>query len=353
MLFFPRFNYNDSPDSGGGTSPDVGTTDTSTQPSEQQQSTPAEIDSSDPEGAAPEKTLSQLSEAEIKEAGFNNVEELKAHLQKLKEDNISPEEKAKRQNKDEGAFLEYATRNDLVSIDDYNRFSSIKDIPDSDLVFARFSADHKDDNPDATPDEIRDAFETEYKLNSENAKAKARGEAKITKEARELRLPLEETVKSAREAYQSELSLKAKVPDYDRFINSVVNDVLKENEFTAFTIKEGEEEIVVKGSITPEEKENIAKMFKNPKTFERFVNGKPDELKATLEKKVRGVIRNAKMDEVQKQIWEAGKGFGTKQGSNIGATNPFHNQQKSNEAPVITLDSSNAKIAAAREAHRR
>jgi hypothetical protein len=98
--------------------------------------------------------------------------------------------------------------------------------------------------------------------------------------------------------------------------------------------------------LTKADRDAIAKVFKTPKSFQMFANGKPEEIQASFDKKIDGWILENKKNEIFGQIAEKARGIGTKQGSTVGAENPFALKKGENvlKTGEETLEESNARM---------
>lgn len=266
------------------------------------------------------------TEVVIPEDIQRELSELRAYKESIlnKEPEKTPEQVAKEAELEKVNFRKYAVENDLMKDDDFNSFDTISKRKDHDLVFERFSKEQQEDNPEITDDEIKEAFETEYKLNSENEKAKARGMARLQKEASEIKNPYETAYKSAKTRYDEDRSIEAQVPAYKKFVDDLIKESAPDK-LTLFKAKDGEEEISIDVDLTKEDRDELAKTFINPKTFRSFLDGKEKlgDVKATLAKKINGFLKQKYFDTALSSSFEKGMGRGTLKGSSVGANNPF------------------------------
>jgi hypothetical protein len=265
------------------------------------------------------------------EVAFTDAErqellELRAYKESIlhKEPEKTPEQVAKEAELEKVNFRKYAVENDLMKDDDFNSFDTLSKKQERDLVYEKFSQEQLEDNPEITEDEIKEAFESEYKLNSENEKAKARGMARLQKEASEIKNPYETAYKSAKTRYDEDRSIEAQVPAYKKFVDDLIKESAPDK-LTLFKAKDGEEEISIDVDLTKEDRDELAKTFVNPKTFRAFLDGKEKlgDVKAALSKKINGFLKQKYFDTALSSSFEKGKGRGTLQGSNVGANNPF------------------------------
>lgn len=291
-----------------------------------------------------------LTAEELKNYGFDSKEQLKEFLAKQKELSVPDEEKQKKLNVEKAEFLKHAADNG-ISLDDISKYESLQAKNNLDLVWERYLAEEKEDNPELTEQEIKDNFDIEYRTKSENAKEKERFQKKIEKEANELRSPYKASFDKAQSSFKEEKDIRTKYPEYQKVIDKVIKDNTPDK-LTVFKTKDGEEEVDVDLELTKEQKEEVAKMFNNPKSFQQYLNSgdKVSDFEKKVAKKIEGFIKVNNFDAAVQKSYEKGMGIGTKKGSTVGAENLFAlNQSTSNEfSNITTLEESNAKIAAAR-----
>ena len=302
-----------------------------------------------------------FSADELKELGLDNEGQAKDRLRQLlakeKELNTPDEEKLKKENLTKAEFLKYSADNNLLKVEDYNKYESLKQKADRDLVFDGYLKSWKEENPHIAADEVdrlaKEDFEAEYKLDSSNEKTKARGLEKLKREAGELRSPYEKSYQDAYGKFTNAKQVEAKVPEFNKFIDDVVKDAIPDK-LQVLKTKEGEQEIEVDVDLTDDQKKEINKTFRNHKVFGQFFNAKPEELKdlkASIQKKIEGFIKINNFEAAVQKGYDTGKGLGVKQGSNTGANNPFALKDangKPKDTKVVSIEDSNAKIAAAR-----
>jgi hypothetical protein len=245
-----------------------------------------------------------------------------------KEPEKTPEEIAKLAEKEKGEFIKYSVDEGLMKVDDFHAYENLKVKADRDLVYESFLTNWKEENPDVEPDEIearaKADFEDEYKLNSSNDKTKARGEARLAREAAEVRKPLQTTYEKAQGAFKELQSIRQTYPKYEKFMDDLIKETVPEQ--IVFKTKEGEEDIVIDDvKLTEEDKKEIAKQFKNDKNFFAFTKNadKLDSVKAAIAKKIDGYLKVKYFDKVNEAVYNAAKGIGVSKGSNVGAEAPF------------------------------
>lgn len=281
-------------------------------------------------GSAAATPTNFITEEEAKSFGFDSKEALTTFLKEKTAAPVTDDEKSKKDNIDKARFISYSAENDLMKVEEYNQYEALKSKADADLVFEKYAAEAKEDDPAATDADIRENFEREYRFKSENEKSKARGVERLKKEAEEIRKPFHSKYEEAKNRFAEFKDLEAKYPTFKEFVSGVIKE-LTPDKLTVAKFKDkikddsNEEEIPIEIELSEKDREDIIKSFLNPKTFRdyRDSNGKTDDLKAAISKKVDGVIRARKREEIDKKTWEAATGFGVRKGSNVGAENPF------------------------------
>lgn len=294
MILFPRFFYDDN---AGETGTGAGGGETAT---------PTEV-------AIPEDIQKELAE-------------LRAYKESIlsREPEKTPEQIAKEVELEKVNFRKYAVEKDLMKDDDFSRFDTVTKKAERDLVFEKFSAEQKEDNPEITEDELKEAFEYEYKLNSDNEKTKARGMARLQKEAAEIKNPLETTYKTAKTQYDEDKAIEKQVAPFKKFMDELIAENTPEK-LSLYKAKDGEEEITIDVDLSKSDREELTKLFLTPKNFRSFLdsNGKLDEIKPTLAKKINGFLKQKYFETALSKSFETGHGRGVLKGSNVGANQPF------------------------------
>lgn len=305
MILFPRFFYED----GAGAEGAGGNSDVANEGGQG--------------GTAPAAIT--MTAAEVKELA--DLRAFKASIAE-KEPEKTLEEIAKLAEKEKGEFIKYSVDEGLMKVDDFHAYENLKVKADRDLVFESWLTNWKEENPDVDADEIdaraKADFEDEYKLNSSNDKTKARGEARLAREAAEVRKPLQTTYEKAQGAFKELQSIRQTYPKYEKFMDELIKESVPEQ--ITFKTKEGEEDIIIDGvKLTEEDRKEIAKQFKNDKNFFAFTKNadKLPEVKAAIAKKIDGYLKVKNFDKINEAVYIAAKGIGMKKGSNVGAEAPF------------------------------
>jgi hypothetical protein len=340
MLFKSNFFYNaDAPDGGGGS--------TGTLVENQQAAPTLEAP------AIPEEIQKEL------EAWKSAQSEL-AELRAFREANQKPEEKSpaellREQELDKVNFRKFAVENEFAKEDDFVQLETLQQRKDYDLIFENFKKDFKEENPDITDEkELEEAakedFETTYKLNSANEKAKEKGLAKLAKEANDIRNPYSSKITAAKAEYETK---KETAATYEKKFIPFTQKI-KETipaKLTYSKIKSGDNEVEIDIDVTPEDvKEVEEKFLKTHKAFYDFKNGKPEEVQEKLLGKITNYLMSKKREEGNTKLAEKFEAIGIAKGSTTGADAPFAMKQSNarQEAKLVTLEQSNNKIAEAR-----
>ena len=303
--------------------------------------------------------VSILTADDLKEYGFENADQLRVILRQHKESNIPVEQKEKEEQVKKADFIKFSAENGLMKVEEINAYESIKSKSDRDIRFERYLDEWKEDNPDITDsDEIlsnaKADFENDFKLNSENEKQKARGEARLKKEAEELRNPYTYKFQKTQAAFDERKALEGKVPEFNKAIDALIEKCTPEK-LSVSKVKDGEDELPIEIELSKADREELAKVFRTPKTFQAYSANEKElsKFEAAVSKKVLGFLKEKYFDTTVSKAFETGKGRGVVKGSNIGAEQPFSvirgkgSQEKESNGSQ-TLDQSNEKVAAAR-----
>jgi len=303
-MYIPRFIYNDGSEAGaGGTDAIIVNTP-----------------------AAPEVPLITLDE--LKGYGFNSPDELKTFLTKQKEENIDPQEKINQANREKADFLKFSADNTLLAVEEYSTLESLRGRKDVEIVRDEFTKSYREDNSDADDEEVAAAFDTQYPLQSENVAQKKWAEKQIAKEAKEIRSPLESKFEVAQKDFKDYQTLNSKIPGFNKFIDGVI-DANTPEKLSFHKVKDGETEIHIEAELTADQrkelKDEVGKMFRNPKTYNEYAHSesKEKELNDKIAKKINGYIKINYFEKAIEKGFEAGKGLGVTKGSTVGAEQPF------------------------------
>jgi len=294
----------------------------------------------DPPAADP--VLPEYVQNLLKEHGLSSVEELDQFLKKAKEPAKTPEQIQKEQEVYNSGLVDFAVKNDLLKLDDVVTLESMKKKSDEDLVFDQFAKDIKDEileDPEITDDsteeeilgKIKDAFEKEYPLNSQNEKVKQRAEAKLAKAAKEIREPFERSFTNAKSRYDDEISVRNEYPKYQSAMQKLITDTVP-GKIDFFSDKDGDQDILADIPLSDDDKKNIMdqlreKIVNNPETFILHKSGKVDQIRQNIKDQLDLIIYRNYAETGKKKIAETYMSLGIKKGSDTGASNSFATNQ--------------------------
>lgn len=279
-----------------------------------------------PKGDPPPNPYADL----FKELGVDSVEALKERLKPKVEDKKddlpkSPEEKEKEANIYTAHLQSFAVENGIMKPEDFVKLENLKAKPDNDLLYEVFSAERKEDDPEITDEEIKEKFNGKYDLDSSNEKVKARGEARLKKDAASMRSPVESSYGTAKSKFDEERDLRSNFPNFDRTVRGFITESLPDK-FEAYKTKDGEEEIAIEVDLTEDDKkeimDSVAKRVQSPDTYGQFKKGDLTALKEMTQKVTTAFIRDRKREEVSAKIAETFLKRGFAKGS-VGSKNPF------------------------------
>jgi len=313
-MLFNRFIYNDNAGEGAG-------------------SETIENEAAAPIVADPAPEAIQIPLSELEALGFKSIDDLKAHFNKPAEP--TEEEKNRQAQIEKADFLKFGTEQNLITVDDYQQYESLKAKADKDLVFDNFAAEFREENPDAEDYEVEQAFNYQYHIDSDNAVLKRRGEKLLSKDAAELRSPVQSKYDTAWQEFNTQKELKSKLPVWNKLVDETVGKIVPEK-IKAFEKDVDGKKISVEIDLTAADREEIAEKFKmNVRAYDLFAKGKTDELNASLTKKINGFIQEKYATQIREKVFEQGLLLGKSKGSNIGATAPF--PMVNNQAVVVPL----------------
>lgn len=282
------------------------------------------------EGAKLEEPL--FSADELKSFGVDSPEMAKQRLaefiQKEKEASKTEDEKKQEDFVERTNFLKFSAEKGLIKEEELSTLEALKAKDDAALVFEKYCKEEKEDDPELTYEYLKEKFDKEYKLDSDNEKAKARGLSKIQKEAKEIRHPFETKVESAKAEYAkgkeqtlAENKIREKIPSFHKFIDDNIEKFAPEKVTLVSKQKDGDKEVSVPIEIvlTKEERKAVADLFKTAKYYSQFEKGDTESIAKSMEKKIDGWVKANKFDDVV----SASKGIGMGAGSTTGAKNSF------------------------------
>lgn len=279
-----------------------------------------------------EKAKKEARQEFLKSFGVTTEEELREKLNPTKP--LTDEEKASQEQEYTASLLNYATKEKLFNANDYAQLQTLTKTSDADLAYGAFAADYKDVNKDrknsdntpnpVTEDEVKEAFNQQYHINSEDAALKAIGEKQIKTAASAQKAELEAKYNNAKSAYDDYALRDKSSKPFFYFINKTVNTSIPTKIET-----EGMDGEKIVYDIKNVDLKELEKIFVNDKAFEDFLaNGESQPAKDYIAKTIEVYLWNKHKDAILKNVAEVSYGAGLKKGK-VGATVPFGSQQQS------------------------
>lgn len=185
-----------------------------------------------------------------------------------------------------------------------------------------FREDNQDIEDEDILDYAKEEFNREFKLDGYSEKQQQRGLAKLDKYVNEIIHPFSEKISKAKEEYDNFKTIKKEFPKFEEFISESVKNVASQKlNVVSFKDKNGED-INIDIELSDKDKEELYKNFATHKTFYKY-NKDGESLKKELESKMKSWLWVNKKDEIIKSIVEKSVNVGVKNGSDIGARNPY------------------------------
>lgn len=289
-----------------------------------------------PAGEAPngdETTLDPVKDL-LKQLNFESLDALKERLKPKDAERVeSPEEKERRENLYKVEMQKYAVENGLMKPDEFVKLEGLKAKDNQALVYENWLSGWKEENPDVDPSDVearsKEDFNSEYHLDSDNEKKKSRGLAKIEREAKEIRNPLESSYTKVKTDFDEDREINRNLPDYNKKLAGFIQENIPEK-VKVFEHKVGEETIPVEIELTAEERraiyEKVDKKLRNSSTYQLYTKNDLTQLadiaKREAEAEIWAVNRERSMKEIAEKFLKKGDESGYKRGA-IGAKNPF------------------------------
>jgi hypothetical protein len=269
--------------------------------------------------------------AQLPDDVAKELEELRRYKQEnsSKPPEDTPEQKAEKDKQYQADLHKFAFDKGLYAPEDLGKLENLKNKQDNDLVYDNFKDNFKTINKDATDEEIKEAYEAHYHINSENEHLKKLGESRIQQEASNYRTPVQSKFDSAKTQFDTQRNIDAKVPEFDGFLDKVIKAHSPEN-WAVFKTKDGDEEIPVNFQLTEADRKAAYDAIRNSDNFGIFLREKdPKNVEEFIQKQVEAHYRLTHNDKINKAIFDGGVSLGTKKGSTTGADNSFAvNQNK-------------------------
>ena len=270
----------------------------------------------------------------LKELGVESKDALMERLKPKDQDKVeSPEEREKRENLYRVEMQKYAVEQGLMKPDEFTKLEVLKAKDKQAMVFESWLPTWKAENPDVDPADAdmkaREDFESEYHLNSTNEKTKARGLAKIEKEANEMLSPLESSYTKVKTEFDEDRSIKNDLPGYNKSMAGFIQENIPEK-VKLFETKDGEDTVPVEIELTADQRKaiyaKVDKKLRNASTFQLYKKNDLTQLADMAKREAQAEIwnehREAGLRKIAETFLKRGDDKGYKRGS-VGAKNPF------------------------------
>lgn len=300
------------------------------------------------DGEADAEKTAAARKAWLADLGFESEDQLRDLKAKASVVVKTPEQIAQDEEKYQVDLLAYSVKEGLLNRSDIAAYDKLNSMEDNDVVFDDFKttylAENKDrklegtDEPDpVSPEEIKEAFNQLYHIDSPNSVLKAKGEKMLKGEAEFIKGESTQKFSAAKEKYdllQSKLKI---IPEYKSFVQGTLAKAIPE-ELVVFG--EGDDKVVFKltdASGKPlYDAAEIEKLFVDNKLFGEFsAGGDKAKLAEFINKTVTDHIWDINKAAINKLVYDQGKEIGLKNGSTTGANAPF---QGNAPKPVLTSD---------------
>lgn len=291
----------------------------------------------------------------LKELNVESLDALKDRLKPKEAEKVeSPEERQKREDLYRVEMQKYAVENGLMKPDEFMKLEQLKAKDNQALVFENWLSSWKEENPDVDPanaeTQSKEDFEAEYHLNSANEKTKARGMAKIEKEAKELRSPLEGSYTKVKTEFDEDREIAQNLPDYNKKMAGFIQENIPEK-IKLFETKDGDETIPVEIELTADQRKAIyAKVdqkLRNSSTYQLYKKNDLKQLQEIAKKEAEAEIwnehRQVGLQKIAETFLKRGDDKGYKRGA-IGAKNPFPLTQDNKNHGGVDLGSAEKQV---------
>jgi len=269
----------------------------------------------------------------LKEFDVESVDALRERLKPKPEVVESSEEKEKRENLYKVELQKYAVEKGWMKPEEFTKLDTLKAKDKQALVYEHWFPSWKAENPDVDPADIetrsKEDFESEYHLNSDNEKKKARGLAKIDKEASEILTPLESSFSKVKTNFDEDREIERNLPDYNKKLAKFIQDNIPEK-VKVYEHKIGDEAVPVEIELTADERKaiyaKVDKKLRNASTYQLYTKNDLTQLAEIAKREAEAEIwqtnRDRAMKEIAEKFLKKGDENGYKRGA-VGAKNPF------------------------------
>lgn len=283
-----------------------------------------------------EELKKQATEELLREAGVSSLEELKEKLKPKVE--LTEAQKREEAEKYEVNVDKYAVDNKVMTLEEIKALNNALKATDEQLAFAQYEVKYKEANKDATPEQIKQAFNLFYHIDATDETLKAAGAEAMKERASAMRNTLASKREMAKEAFDDHTMRSSKIPGYKQTIQSALKEYVPEQ--LEFNSGDGDDKVVFK--VDPKQKTDLEKSLVGEETFEAYLkDGNSQQVRLLLKDKIEGLLLLKNKDLIIKTAYDAGVQKGTKQGSTTGATNSFAMNNNGGKPVEVDNDDTN------------
>ena len=239
-----------------------------------------------------EDAAASALQALLSDLGVSSLDELK---NKIPGKVLTPEEIVQNQQLEKASIAQYAVKNNKLSMDEITRLESLKAMDKKDLAISEFGKAYKEAHKDrldedqkpypVTPDEIEDAFNDLFHLNSDDPAMKKAGEASLERYTNGLTDDLDKKYQDVTAEYKDWKEKSDFFPTFKKFMtDEVIGAFSKE-----ITFGEGDDKVTIDTSLL--DVKDIDKKFVTNEIYDTFFGLRGEQ-------KVRDSIQGAYKNEV-------------------------------------------------------
>lgn len=292
----------------------------------------AEKKTSDEKAAAEniEKIKNEARAEFLKSFGVKTETELKEKLNPTVAD--TPDQAKAKEEQYTANLLNFATKENMFTASEFATLQNLKHTSDNDLAFNYFSEQYKEINKDrhiegvaspVTEDEIKEAFNQQYHITSEDPGLKSIGEKQIKSAADAKRSDLEAKYNEAKATYDDYAYRDKNSAPFINFVNKTITDSIP----TQLKVT-GKDGVEINIPISNVDIKEIEKALVNDKTFEDFLaNGETAIAKEAISRTVEVYLWSKNKETILNTVRDVSYDAGLKVGK-VGATAPFDSNKK-------------------------
>ena len=240
----------------------------------------------------------------------------------------------------------YAIKSKKATKDDVVQYENIQKADSNTLVYNKFAEAKRNEDSYISDEEIKEAFDFEYYVNSEDEKLKAHGKEIIAKEGNEIKSPILEKIESIKKDFVISQNMGAFKSQQETIVNEFNKHPLK----ASVTVDGHDINIEVLPEVSFDDlKKHLMDTeegrLQNNLLFTAFIedrNISEKGLGQLLSSIANSKVEQKKLDMVANSAYE--KGIEKGKGNTIGAKSPFSSKQealKTSDSPQNNMDAFN------------